>query len=250
MGLHNTKPILLEDLGILKIGNRRQRYGKYECVHCGNTFTTAQKKVDKRIVGSCGCQIKKNKEVNITELPLYPIWYGMKARCYNPKTTKYKDYGGRGIKVCDRWLDINNFIEDMYPPYKEGLTLDRIDVNGDYEPDNCRWTTKEVQQRNTRDIQSNNTSGYRGVSYFTDVGKWASQIMVDTNKIFLGMYDTALEASKAYEIYVRIHSLEHNFTNSLTLEELELLYSFQQYLISKNKNITKMYKSFVSLILT
>lgn len=74
----------------------------------------------------------------------------MKARCNNPKSTNYDNYGGRGIKVCDRWMaSFENFREDMRdcPP---GLTIDRIDVDGNYEPKNCKWATRSEQMRNTR----------------------------------------------------------------------------------------------------
>ena len=120
-------------------------------------------------------------------------------------------------------MDIKNFIEDMYPDYKEGLTLDRIDVNGNYEPDNCRWATNEIQRRNTRDIQSNNTSGYRGVCWHKRDNIWVSRVRVNLKFIQLGSFKTALEAAKAYERYVRLNNLEHNFTPALTEEEIEEL---------------------------
>lgn len=77
-------------------------------------------------------------------------WEMMIQRCTNPKATGYENYGGRGIKVSPRWRSFKRFLEDMgqRPP---GTTLDRIDTNGDYEPDNCKWSTKSEQQRNRRD---------------------------------------------------------------------------------------------------
>ena len=81
---------------------------------------------------------------------LYYIWISMINRCSRPTNGNYILYGLRGITVCERWLDINNFIEDMYPTFKDGLTLDRIDVNGNYTKDNCRWATQLVQANNTR----------------------------------------------------------------------------------------------------
>lgn len=76
----------------------------------------------------------------------------MKARCYNVTGERYNDYGGRGIAVCGEWLDSFQTFHDwaIENGYKENLTIDRIDVNGNYEPDNCRWTTSKQQQRNTR----------------------------------------------------------------------------------------------------
>ena len=82
--------------------------------------------------------------------PIYQSWKAMKARCQNPNHPDYNYYGGRGIKVCERWMDFANFLEDMGEKPK-GLTLDRVDNNGDYEPSNCRWATPKQQAQNKRD---------------------------------------------------------------------------------------------------
>lgn len=81
--------------------------------------------------------------------PIYRVWEAMIQRCTNPNNARWADYGGRGITVADRWRDFVNFYADM-GPRPDGLTLDRIDVNGNYEPGNCRWATYKEQRANVR----------------------------------------------------------------------------------------------------
>lgn len=95
---------------------------------------------------SCGCAKKPSPLVNS---PTYHSWAGMKARCLNPRHESYKNYGGRGIAVCDRWMSFANFFADMGAK-PEGLELDRIDNSKGYEPKNCRWTTRKQNIMNRR----------------------------------------------------------------------------------------------------
>jgi len=91
-----------------------------------------------------------HKSKNGRASPTYNSWRMMKTRCQNSNFPYYKDYGGRGIKVCERWMNFENFLTDM-GERPENTTLDRINNDGNYEPGNCRWATRKEQRRNQRD---------------------------------------------------------------------------------------------------
>ena len=86
----------------------------------------------------------------MSRTPEYQAWFNMKARCFNPNHKAYPDWGGRGITVCDRWLNLENFLADMGSRPTVKHSLDRIDNNADYSPKNCKWSTKAEQQNNRR----------------------------------------------------------------------------------------------------
>jgi hypothetical protein len=94
--------------------------------------------------------MKHQKNHGLSHTPIYGRWKGMKRRCYTPTTKYYYNYGGRGIKVCERWHTFVNFYADMHKEFREELELDRIDNNGDYSPENCRWSTCKENSRNKR----------------------------------------------------------------------------------------------------
>lgn len=136
----------------------------FECTcSCGNVRERNLKSILKGDSKSCGCygaqQVKKaitkyfNNEIKSKE---YRAWHQMKTRCYNHKIKQYKNYGGRGIRVCDRWLGddgFSNFLKDMGNRPSPKHSLDRFPNNdGNYEPNNCRWATKKQQARNTSTV--------------------------------------------------------------------------------------------------
>lgn len=90
---------------------------------------------------------KNGLKHGMTHTKTYNSWVAMKNRCYNPKNDRYNNYGGRGIKVCERWMSFENFYKDMGERPKN-TTLDRIDINGNYEPSNCKWSDSITQYRN------------------------------------------------------------------------------------------------------
>lgn len=135
---------------------------------------------------------------------LYFVWAQMKGRCYNNKNPEYKNYGARGIKVCKEWHSSSEFLAWAHDSgYKPGLSIDRIDVNGDYCPANCRWCDAHTQNANKRGTR--NKSGMVGV--FMLSGKRSRPWQADVGRNRVGYYETFEEAVAARKQYIISNNL-------------------------------------------
>ena len=215
------KLTVIECLGYVK---NKKIFWKCKC-DCGNETITTHYNLKNGHTMSCGC-LRKGKEFSkykhgLYRHKLYNVYHSMKQRCLNAKDYRYKDYGGRNITICDEWLDEDGFVNfsnwAFENGYADGLSIDRIDNNGNYCPDNCRWTDNTVQLNNTR---HNKWVTYNGESHtyaewerILNNGVKQTDISVRINKLGWSVEKallTPIQAKEKPELYDWDETIIHN----------------------------------------
>lgn len=175
--------------------NRVDGNAHWDCLcDCGNKTVVRGNLLNYGSIISCGCaQKEKAREIRKTHgmsrTKIYKAWFAMKDRCYNKSHSSYKNYGGRGILVCDKWrVSFENFISDMGERPSPKHSIDRIDNNGNYEPSNCRWATKKQQCANKR---NNFIIEFFGIKMTR--GYWAEELGVSVGYLMWNMKIKSIE---------------------------------------------------------
>jgi hypothetical protein len=183
----------------------------FNCIcDCGNKKVVSQSNLTSGSTVSCGCYNKEKAYSNLEKMlktntthgkcntRLYKILENIKTRVSNKNHKDYKYYGAKGIALCKEWNDFKQFYDwSIKNGYKEDLQIDRIDNEGNYEPNNCRWTTASANNQNKRK-QENKTSKYVGVNFHKHSNKWKSEITKNKKSYYLGIFENEKDAAEAY----------------------------------------------------
>lgn len=179
------------------LGIRLNNKPTWECIcDCGNKKHVTTSHLKQGLVKSCGClhslsAIRHGHTEGGVRTREYNSWAGMLSRCYDPNSKIFHRYGGRGVRVCGDWLRFENFVRDMgkRPPK---MSLDRIDVNGDYTPENCRWASHTEQQNNRRDNIFLEAFGKK-----LTLAQWEREVGINHQTLYLRVVKNKWEPEKA-----------------------------------------------------
>lgn len=203
-GCRFTRLTVIQHCGaaVLPSGQKQQ---KWLCLcDCGSIVIVMANSLVSGNTKSCGCLNRERSSEHaktvlrkattkhgLSQHPLYDAWNAMMARCYDPNDKDYENYGGRGIQVCERWQDIRGYVEDLVAR-PEGMTLDRIDVDGSYCPDNCKWSSFREQNLNTR-FNRDFPNAYPDGTSWKAIFQWRGETH------YVGMFPTEALANAALQ---------------------------------------------------
>jgi hypothetical protein len=210
MKIEDIKPIDRDMIGktfgklyVFAVDYNNEKPKKFIAVcECGNLTKCAKQRLNNGSKGSCGCGRSKHGMWKSAE---YRIWWNIKTRCQWVEDPGYPNYGGRGIQICREWEDdFLKFYSDMGPRPSSNHTVERVDVNGHYEPSNCIWTEDRSLQSYNQRLAKNNLTGTTGVSYEPERGPncWVAQIFKKPlrKKRGFSSYEAAVEQRRQWEI--------------------------------------------------
>ena len=199
--------------------NSRRKKGVYKCF-CGNIFATYDSHIKTGKTKSCGCittqlKIKGLTKHNKSNTKIYRVWASMKNRCLNKNDKRFNDYGGRGIKLYNKWIyDFESFYQ--YVSNLQGfnemdangnrMSLDRKNNNGNYEPKNIKWSSAIDQSLNSR-LRMDNKSGHKGISFHKQSNKWMVFINHNRKRKYIGLFESitdAIHARKSEELELEL----------------------------------------------
>lgn len=227
-GKHNTawnfEDLTGKKFGRLTVLNRAENYkeqqARWKCLcDCGNEVTVGAAALKKGATKSCGCYKKEMAKVHsrthgMSKSRLWRIWNNMHIRCEYPSSSQYSYYGGRGISVCQAWIRFEEFMEwALSNGYSDSLTIDRINVNGNYEPSNCRWATVAEQQRNKN---SNHFVEFNGET--KTLSEWSRVYGIDARLIGRRLKD-GWEINKALFAPARKRAVSNDAENNTQPEQ-------------------------------
>lgn len=174
---------MLEFIDFVTPNDRGDKCGVFLC-ECGKITFKLVKDFKSRKIKSCGCYRHKwNRRHGKSSSSIYHTYNGMMERCYNKKSLSYKNYGGRGITVCERWLEsFKFFLDDMGEKPSCDYTLDRINNDGPYSPENCKWSTRKEQIRNRRVTKYITFYGERKT-----LAEWSSVLKIPAGRLYYRM---------------------------------------------------------------
>lgn len=187
-------------------GKNSNRDSLWNCkCDCGNSVVASTYSLRSGHTKSCGCFKKERAAELIKERSIkhgmkgtlsYVTWEGIIKRCFNVNRPNYKDYGGRGISACDKWLSFEGFFEDMGDRPSADHSIERIDNDKGYYKENCKWALPREQSRNQRP-QKRSTTGIRGVCWKKQNGKYQARITTSRGRIHLGYFNSLEQARDA-----------------------------------------------------